>query len=335
MPIDVTMFDTMRPELVRFYEQAEVRLERIIARASASTFEYRRTQLLLQQIDSTIRALEAGQQGWSQKNLPSAYRQGMILSNEAMRLPVLPAMTLVDRLGVQTAIARVMAETSGAVRSIAPFAQKVWIDTQQAIVHERQIARLVAEGIVDGLGPDELGRRIRATLRDGASQRLKGFVPDTLRAELERTARGEMISITGRDGKLRHYKLKQYGDLVARTATRQAATEGAIARTVEAGQDLVQISVHSQAVGDICTPIQGKTFSLTGRTPGFPILQDWMRPPLHPNCQHVLLGVNAEIMEERGLLEPMQEISNSPDPIMNVANWRERLGASVTSIGVA
>ena len=334
MPIDVTMFDSMQPELIRFYEQAEVRLDRVLAQASTTSFEYRRTQLLLQQIDSIVRALEDHQQGWAQKNLPSAYRRGMVLSNEAMGFPVLPGMTLIDRLGAQTAVARVMAETSGALESIAPFAKKVWIDTQQAIVHEKQIARLVAEGIVDGLGSDELGRRIRQTLQDGATQRLKGYVPDALRAELQRTARGEMIAITGKDGKLRHYKLKHYGELVARTATRQAATEGAIARTVQAGQDLVQISVHTGSC-PVCLPIQGKVFSLTGNTPGFPTLQASQKPPIHPNCRHVLVGVNREIMEARGLLQPMREMSGSAEAIPDVNAMREALAVPVTSIGVA
>jgi len=200
-------------------------------------------------------------------------------------------------------------------------------------VREQQIARLIAEGIVEGLGPDELGRRIKQTLMDGASARLKGYVPDALRLELERTARGEMIAIMCKDGKLRHYTLKRYGEMVARTATRQAATEGSIARTLSAGQDLVQMSVHSGAC-PVCLPSQGKTFSITGRTPGFPILQSQHRTPLHPNCGHSLIGVNRELMEERGMLEPMREMSSSAEVVPDIAALRGRLEAPVTSLGV-
>ena len=337
MPIDVSMFEEMVPSLVRFYEQAEARLEAVLARAATTPFEYRRTQLLLQQIDSIILALEQHQEGWCNQHLPRAYRHGMLLSNGAMRLPVLPSMTLIDRLGAQAAIGRVMADTSQALQSIAPFARSVWIDTQQVLVREQQIARLIAEGIVEGLGPDELGRRIKQTLMDGASARLKGYVPDALRLELERTARGEMIAVMCKDGKLRHYTMKHYGEMVARTATRQAATEGSIARTLSAGQDLMQMSVHSGACPTICLPLQGKTFSITGRTPGFPILQPQHKTPLHPDCGHSLIGVNRELMEERGMLEPMRDMANSPEVVPDIAALQGRLGrrVRVTSLGVA
>ena len=96
----------------------------------------------------------------------------------------------------------------------------------------------------------------------------------------------------------------------------------------------MQISVHSGSC-PVCLPIQGKVFSLTGNTPGFPVLQNSQKPPIHPNCKHVLVGVNREIMERRGLLEPMREMSNSAEAVPDVAAMRARLQAPATSIGVA
>jgi hypothetical protein len=334
MAIDVSMFEEMRPGLIRFYEEAETRLEYLVGQVGRTAFDNRRAQLILQQIDSTIRALQEGQRGWADKHLPSAYRRGMDLTNAAWRLPVLPAMTLVDQEGIRAAVARTMVETSAALESVAPYVRNVWIDTQQRLVREQQLARMIAEGTLEGLGPDELGRRISATLQDAASQRLKGYVTDELRERLERTARGEVIAITGRDGKLRHYNLKKYGELVARTAPRQAATEGAIARQLALGGDLVTISVHSGSC-PVCLPIQGKTYSLTGKTPGFPVLTDDKRPPIHPNCGHVLVGDSADVLEEENVLDQMRAVSTSDAPITDVADWQAKLGQPVTSVGVA
>jgi len=332
--IDVSMFDTMAPELIRFYEQAELRLAKLIGQASSTPYARRRADLILQQINSIVAALEQQQQGWSDKYLPRAYRTGMEFTNAAWQMPVLPPMTLLNRQAIATTVARTMADTSEALESVAPFARRVWIDTQQALIREQQIARFVGEGIVEGLGPQELGRRIRTTLSDAASSRLRGFVPDALREQLERTARGEFISITCRDGVVRNYNMKSYGELIARTATRQAATEGAIARTLELGGDLVTISVHNGSC-PICLPYQGKTYSITGRTPGFPLLTGKARPPIHPNCRHLMIGESADIMGEEGVLDPMREVSASDVPVRNVQDWSERLGTATTSVGVA
>ncbi|HUT62193.1 MAG TPA: phage minor capsid protein [Phycisphaerae bacterium] len=323
------MFDRMTPELLRFYEQAEKRLTLLLGQAGISRFSYRRTELLLQQIDSTVRALEQGQRGWSQKHLPTAYRQGVNLTAEAYRLPVLPAMTLIDRGSIEAVIARVMADTAGGLESIAPFARRMWVDTQQTIVKETQMAQLIAEGRVEGLGPKELGRRITQTLKDGASQRLKGYVPEGLRGNLERAARGEFITIKGR-----HYNMKKYGELVAQTATRQAATEGAIAETLVLGGDLMQLTVHSGAC-PVCLPWQGKIFSISGRTPGFPLLTNERRAPLHPRCRHATIGVDADILEERGWMGGLRDFSASDRAVDSAQAWGKFVGASPATLGAA
>ncbi len=311
MPVDVTMFDEDASRLIRFYEQAEARLSRLMLQAATTAYSYRRLQLLLEQLDSIVRALEEGQRGWSRRYLPRAYRTGLGLTADALRTKKLPAFSLIDRRGIEVAIARTEAATAQALQSIAPFASKVWTDTSQRIVSEKAIAQLIAEGRVEGLGPRELGKRIAQTLKDGASERLKGVVDDELRARLELTARGDYVRIFCRDGKFRNYNLKKYGEMVAQSATRMAATEGAIAASVAAGSDLVQISVHSGACPTLCLPVQGKVYSLTGATKGFPVLTDFARPPLHPNCRHVLMGADEDFMRERGIFERSQAFSSS------------------------
>lgn len=83
----------------------------------------------------------------------------------------------------------------------------------------------------------------------------------------------------------------------------------AIERTRETGSDLVQITVHSGPC-DACLRVQGRVFSISGKTPGFPALTDDVLPPLHRGCGHVLVGVNEFLLKERGQWEPLQRFSS-------------------------
>lgn len=317
MPVDTTMFDSMTPQLIRFYEDAEGRLSTLMGRAGTSAFEYRRMELLLQQIDSIVRGLQEKQNGWSRRYLPRAYRHGMELTAESFRLRTLPAMTLMDRRGIEAAIARTMADTGEALQSIAPFARHVWTDTQQVILRETQLAEQIAAGRVEGLGPRELGRRLRQSFEDGATERLKGYVPDALRSNIEATAQGEYIGINCKDGVFRRYDMRSYSELVANNATREVATEGAISGVMSVGGDLVQISVHDNPCPEICLAIQGSIYSLTGETEGFPILTDDVRPPLHPRC----LPPGMRVLTRAGLV-PIERVQVGDEVLTHRGRWR-------------
>lgn len=83
----------------------------------------------------------------------------------------------------------------------------------------------------------------------------------------------------------RRWQLDVYTRMVARTTTREAVTAGTRNRMAETGQDLVTISDHSTDT-EICKAYEGQTFSLTGATAGYDVLDQ--EPPFHPNCLHVM-----------------------------------------------
>lgn len=83
----------------------------------------------------------------------------------------------------------------------------------------------------------------------------------------------------------RNYRLDKYSEMVARTVSREAYTHGKIQHALKYDFDVVQISSHG-TVCDVCKQYEGRMFSLTGKTAGYPVLD--ARPPFHPNCQHVL-----------------------------------------------
>jgi len=62
-------------------------------------------------------------------------------------------------------------------------------------------------------------------------------------------------------------------------------SEAEIAAAIRTGTDLVIIGGPLET-DEICGKFAGKTFSLTGKTPGYPTLTQ--TPPYHPNCKHFL-----------------------------------------------
>lgn len=139
--------------------------------------------------------------------------------------------------------------------------ERLFRETQQNYLKESRINQLIAEGVITG-SP----QRIQSTL----SKELKAAIGE-----------GKVL-IAGS----KRYKANTYAELVARTRTREAQSEAAINTIQEFGQDLIQISSHGTDT-DICKEFEGKVFSLTGSTRGYPILTD--TPPYHPNCKHVII----------------------------------------------
>jgi hypothetical protein len=86
---------------------------------------------------------------------------------------------------------------------------------------------------------------------------------------------------------------KSYADLLTRTISRAARTEGTINRLNEANIDLVIIT-DTGAI-DFCREYENQIFSISGRSRKYPKLV--LRPPYHPNCTHNLSGFIAEFAE--------------------------------------
>lgn len=123
--------------------------------------------------------------------------------------------------------------------------------------------RSIAEGLTAGdTRRDISGALERRLVRDGTANALKGYT----------------------DTAGRRWDLQAYARMAVRTTTREAMTAGTVGRMADAGLDLVTISTHKHPSHDACTPWAGRTGSLTGRTPGYEVIE---LPPYHPNCKHV------------------------------------------------
>jgi hypothetical protein len=99
--------------------------------------------------------------------------------------------------------------------------------------------------------------------------------------------RGKLVEVVGKDGKARNYQLGKYAEMVIRTTSREAQSAATAQTMLKTGMDLVTISEHKDTDGpDVCNVYEGNTYSLTGSSDEYPVLDQW--PPFHPNCRHVM-----------------------------------------------
>jgi hypothetical protein len=107
----------------------------------------------------------------------------------------------------------------------------------------------------------------------------------------------------------------------------QAHLEGTANRLVEQGHDLVKVSTHRGAC-ELCRPFEGKILSITGRTPGYPTLEEAKEAGLfHVNCRHAYglqIDLDKEIEELEGI-EVTEEKDKGlfPDEIAGVKRGKK------------
>jgi len=88
-------------------------------------------------------------------------------------------------------------------------------------------------------------------------------------------------------GHVMRWRPDKYARMYSNTRDGQLRDEIFQDQLIAVGSDVVQVSSHGTTT-PICQQFEGKVYSLTGNTPGLPVLQQ--RAPFHPNCKHVLLS---------------------------------------------
>ena len=84
----------------------------------------------------------------------------------------------------------------------------------------------------------------------------------------------------------RKWKPGNYAAMYSRTRGSEIFNKTTLSEMNDLGMDLVQV-IDIDTTTPICSKYVGKYFSLTGKTPGFPVLD--ITPPFHPNCVHSLI----------------------------------------------
>jgi hypothetical protein len=119
------------------------------------------------------------------------------------------------------------------------------------------------------------------------------------------------VGITGRKWRLDHY-----ASMLTRTKAMDAYRLGRVNRTLDNGIDLFQVSAHLTSCEN-CRPAEGKVYTITGQTPGFPTLDSLqaMAPHLYaPNCRHVGMPFVVDLVNKKEVIE-VTRFSNKRKPI--------------------
>lgn len=157
--------------------------------------------------------------------------------------------------------------------------------------------RLDAATATVGRQVDDIFRRegLRIAAAQIVDERPLSMASDALVKRLTKQGASGFTDAAGRQ-----WQLSTYAEMAVRTVTAEAVTTATETTMLARGFDLVAIEGPvDKDTDDLCLEFVGRTFSLTGRTKGYPILT--IRPPFHPNCRHFMVpdpaGVTARLEE--------------------------------------
>lgn len=239
--------------LVKFYEQAE---REILDQLNRALLRGNKTEYLEQMkrnIEAILQQLREGNRTWCTEAIPRVYSMG--LNNADAMLKDIGATVKAGFGAIHQQAAQVLAEN----------AYQRFEDVVQVI-----------------------GRQVDDIYRELALENVRGTVvgydtwKQTARRYREQLAERGVTGFKDRTGRM--WNMRTYTEMVARTTTMEAHLQGTANRLVEQGHDLIKVSTHRGAC-KLCQPWQGKILSITGRTPGYPTLEEAKAAGLfHPNC---------------------------------------------------
>lgn len=145
---------------------------------------------------------------------------------------------------------------------------------------------------------DTVGRQVDDIFRQAglqhAARQLTRELPQEAAVDLMRRDLAER-GVTGFvDRRGARWTLSNYSRMALTTTASEAANRGVADAVKATGRDLVRVTRpdgrpcnhHPSDPDNPCRTLEGKTVSLTGRTPGYLVLLT--PPPWHPFCHHVI-----------------------------------------------
>lgn len=193
----------------------------------------------------------------------------------------------------------------------------------------RDALEVLADNIANRLNEAAVtvGRRTEdAFRRIGLQETAAGIATGAARREVSEALMRRLIdegvtdATTGFvDAGGRRWPLDTYAEMVARTTTREAVSQGTANRLEEAGDFAIEITQHANSC-KICIPYQGRAWALPGhQVEGLKTID--RLPPFHPNCRHVTTPAHVTFERFEAALEQAgQELdAGGPDALEQTA----------------
>lgn len=225
---------------------------------------------VMARINSDLEALGVDVQAWVNEEIPKYYLDGANIAIQDLRAQ-----------GVD-----VSARTNFAVinkEAIAALTDDVALSFAQAI---RGISRSASNLLSDGLK-----QQLNFIIAEG---KLTGETRKAISKNLQSRLEDEgLTALTDRSG--RQWSFENYTRMLARTKAVEARNQGLTNRMLGMGYDLVQVTNHRSEHPE-CAFWEGKILSLSGKTEGYPTLQQAISAGLfHPNCKHAINAFHPEL----------------------------------------
>jgi SPP1 gp7 family putative phage head morphogenesis protein len=274
--------------LREIYLSVQIKLMRQIKAGELTEFGAARANAILAEVKTIVAGLNRNVYRWAKSAIPDAYEQGIDLAAERLK-----ALNVVRHVsydaGVHTSAVNVLVnevalDMVSTNIGIEKFFNRFIRQTQQKLIEDAEISKQIAQGVIEG--------QARRTVSD-----------DLLKSLREKMGDQKFIFINGRN-----YRPDKYAELVARTRTREATTQGTINTSLHYGMDLVQWDIHSE-ICEYCQQYAGRVYSISGNDENFPALKE--QPPLHPHCRCVLIPVTFQHLERSGVLDETIKLSRS------------------------
>lgn len=265
-------------DLISVYQTSQKRLTEILARQldlNNSTFY---TNRMLTQIDAELKALNEYAAVWTDKNIPAAYEKGAQTAYATFRTLAIP---FDERAGNANIVQLLTRNSYGMLEDAAHSVGRMIKD---------EVRKAGVETIAEKLATGSTVKQTKARL-------------------LERFQQNGITALTDKRG--REIRLDSYSELVARSTTREATNTGTLETAKGEGFDLVKMSSHSSSC-PVCAPLEGRVYSITGNTPGYPKLDraySGEYANIHPNCGHTLSIYVPELDKNA---EEQKQFSNRP-----------------------
>ncbi len=269
--------------LAALYRDAAADMMDVLADAAALAGQRGRAAALLRQYQVVLADLGDEAAAWIEINIPRAYHYGLAFADEGVHN--------IRRAGIN--LRR---------REREVFAQ----------VH-REAAAAIVEAMLQTTNAAlaQIGRRVDdAFRREGMLAVARGIAAGRARVEVSRELE-QRLRAAGKpafvDARGREWPLDRYAEMVARTTTREAMTQGTINRLREHGVTLGQVSAHNAE--DFCRYYENAIVVLEGTHPVYPPISAIQGgPPFHPNCVHVLTPFVERLAtpeeRQRGIISP-------------------------------
>ncbi len=249
-------------ELVNEYSKAHQELIKIIGQKHARKTNTYHERRILQQVNVVLRNLIRESKVWTNSSIPRKYKKGVRKAIETFKSSGIPSISY----------------------------------TKHEDMHMWQIETLVRNTNSDLTAANMfVGRSIRDNVRQITldtikDARLTGRSVNQIRQELKnRYIDNKITSIKTKNG--RNISLDVYASMVARSVLTETENIAVMEHVKASGHDLVRMSSHATTC-PICAPLQGRVYSITGDTEGYPALDvafSGVHANIHPNCKHFLI----------------------------------------------